>query len=161
MRDKETNMALINELKTACNRCGVTDKGILLFHHINPSLKEANIGPHLTADRILKEAGKCEILCFNCHIAHHRKYPVKGTKKPLTKSKELSLLGANIARGKNLRASLGQLDRGLLVEIRKQINLILQPISPPIEPSPTEAPVEKTVQIVQVENTLIPTFTRF
>lgn len=67
------------ELKSqlACQRCGESHPAVLQFHHSDPTKKEIMIADALrrgwSRERILEEAGKCEVLCANCHAKHHAK----------------------------------------------------------------------------------------
>jgi hypothetical protein len=90
----------IRELKDKCSRCGVTDKDVLLFHHINPGEKECDIRATLSREKIAQEAEKCEILCFNCHMKHHRKHPAGVMRKARKKKEPASVLPEPTAAGK-------------------------------------------------------------
>jgi hypothetical protein len=48
-----------------CRKCGSTDR--LEFHHIDPKLKVSHRVWSWTAERILAELIKCELLCHMCH----------------------------------------------------------------------------------------------
>jgi|YNPNPStandDraft_1061719.scaffolds.fasta_scaffold225579_1 transcription elongation factor Elf1 len=59
-----------------CEECGESDPICLVFHHPIRDLKVASI--HKLVERkasieeIKKEIEKCIVLCFNCHLKHHR-----------------------------------------------------------------------------------------
>lgn len=54
-----------------CKDCGTTDIRVFEFDHLDPSLKQFNIGnaanQGVSWERILNEIEKCEIICANCH----------------------------------------------------------------------------------------------
>ena len=56
-----------------CERCGFADYRSLVFHHRDASTKsfELSQGPHRSYAQIDAEIAKCEVLCANCHEAHH------------------------------------------------------------------------------------------
>lgn len=73
--------------KVKCERCGY-DKSFAAidFHHkrdkvLNISKAIGKLSSHSfingTANEILMEIDKCEILCSNCHREEHEKYPFK------------------------------------------------------------------------------------
>jgi hypothetical protein len=57
-----------------CVKCGENRYWLLDFHHINPLIKEENIGNLKQSGSFLKlrnEMEKCIILCKNCHSDFH------------------------------------------------------------------------------------------
>lgn len=52
-----------------CTRCGSVDS--LQLHHINPEEKEDHKIWSWREERRLTEIQKCEVLCRDCHVAHH------------------------------------------------------------------------------------------
>ena len=56
-------------LEHPCVDCGVSDPVFLEFDHLDPSIKEHNIGNLVGYkwETILKEIDKCEVVCANCH----------------------------------------------------------------------------------------------
>lgn len=58
-----------------CNRCGYNKYvGALDFHHLDPSIKEFNIGESgytRSWERVRVELDKCELVCANCHREIH------------------------------------------------------------------------------------------
>ena len=65
---------------TSCVKCGYDKcESSLTFHHLDPSIKEFNIGKvserylniNEIKDKVINELDKCEVLCFNCHIIEH------------------------------------------------------------------------------------------
>jgi hypothetical protein len=78
----------------------------------------------MTIEAITEEAKKCDIMCFNCHTAYHRKYPVN-IRRPATEAKKLARIGSCIARGQHLKESLSQLPPDLLKKIHSIITTIL------------------------------------
>ncbi len=69
----------VSELKSqlVCARCGEDHPGCLQFHHADPMQKETSVAVAVSIGwgraRILRELGKCEVLCANCHAKHHAK----------------------------------------------------------------------------------------
>lgn len=70
-RQKEVREYVRSLKSVPCLDCGVSyPPYVMEFHHRNPTEKEhdmnrlANNGSYVTIDR---EAGKCDILCANCH----------------------------------------------------------------------------------------------
>lgn len=65
---------MLGEVK--CSKCGYSENlACLSFHHRDPSNKEFGIDQRKCAmygmERLIKEAKKCDVLCMNCHTAHH------------------------------------------------------------------------------------------
>ena len=59
-----------------CGRCGYNKNSAALeFHHINPQNKLFQLDLRSLSNRkwseIESEAGKCVLLCSNCHTEHH------------------------------------------------------------------------------------------
>lgn len=59
-----------------CSRCSESRSECLDFHHINPVEKVKTISAmalsgHYSIDKIIKEMGKCIVLCANCHRVEH------------------------------------------------------------------------------------------
>lgn len=59
-----------------CSNCSEKRHYCLDFHHRDPKTKSFNfkkvIGKQLYGrDRLLEEVAKCDVLCANCHRAHH------------------------------------------------------------------------------------------
>lgn len=61
---------------TGCIYCLEKDPRCLQFHHKDPSTKKLTIsrmyGGTWSWESILKEIEKCDIICSNCHLKHHR-----------------------------------------------------------------------------------------
>jgi len=62
----------------ACERCGFANFRALEFHHANHNEKDFNVADMIrsgsSVGTIIREIGKCEVLCSNCHqIEHYRK----------------------------------------------------------------------------------------
>ena len=82
----------INSQKERCIECGITDKAVLVYHHIKPedklfALSNYNKKVH-TKELVEDEISKCVVLCHNCHMKYHQKHPVnikKEKKKEETK----------------------------------------------------------------------------
>lgn len=65
---------LLGELK--CSKCGYEKNlSCLSFHHKDPSQKKFPLDQRscsaFSFKRLVEEALKCQILCLNCHAAHH------------------------------------------------------------------------------------------
>ena len=62
-----------------CSKCGSQDG--LEIHHIDPSTKSFTLGSgwHHAWPKIEAELKKCEILCEQCHIKHHKSKAEHGT----------------------------------------------------------------------------------
>ena len=59
----------------ACSQCGESHPAAIDFHHRNPEGKSFEIAKYVESswEKLMEEAGKCEVLCSNCHrIAHTR-----------------------------------------------------------------------------------------
>lgn len=58
-----------------CSICGESHPACLDFHHLDPNIKEFNIGiivrSTYSIKKIIKEINKCIILCSNCHRKLH------------------------------------------------------------------------------------------
>jgi len=82
--NKKTTVRATKALKTkerllrslginTCNRCGNPDSRVLCFHHLHD--KEFSISSGIITNKsfetLLTEAGKCEVLCLNCHLEEH------------------------------------------------------------------------------------------
>jgi len=57
--------------RRGCTVCGETEPWVLDMHHLDPNGKEANSAQSATLKTFLKEAGKCVLLCSNCHRKVH------------------------------------------------------------------------------------------
>ena len=59
----------------SCNRCVENHPACLQFHHRDSSRKEFTIstirGGDVSAERVLAEMEKCEVVCANCHLKIH------------------------------------------------------------------------------------------
>lgn len=69
---------LINAKGGKCKLCGYNKNyAALNFHHRNPREKLFGLDTRKCSNSswasLMKEAEKCDILCFNCHMEHH--YP--------------------------------------------------------------------------------------
>lgn len=53
-----------------CSRCGTLENTEI--HHRDPSAKESHRIWSWSETRIREELAKCDILCRNCHMEHHR-----------------------------------------------------------------------------------------
>jgi len=56
-----------------CVRCGESDPICLVFHHIDPLLKEKSISKLYKSGirKVKEEIKKCILLCANCHMKLH------------------------------------------------------------------------------------------
>lgn len=72
---QQANCDFIDSFKTCCAKCGITDKRVLDFHHIDDSTKLFTLASRRIAgyaqDKIKEEIDKCEVVCANCHRIIH------------------------------------------------------------------------------------------
>ena len=71
-RSRFINQGLVDEHLRAhpCVDCGETDLVVLDFDHVDPALKDAEVGRlqfETGPDRLRREMDKCVIRCGNCH----------------------------------------------------------------------------------------------
>lgn len=65
---------LVKLMGGSCCRCGYNENlNRLHFHHVCPNQKEHDDIPTLSLEEALKEADKCALLCFDCHMDYHAK----------------------------------------------------------------------------------------
>lgn len=72
----ELKLRAIKYKGSCCEKCGYsTNASALVFHHLNPLLKDFNIGGNHCHSwtKIKNELDKCIMLCHNCHTELH--YP--------------------------------------------------------------------------------------
>ena len=76
-KSQQSNCDFIDSFKVCCAKCGINDKRVLDFHHIDESTKLFTLASRRVAgykkSTILEEIQKCEILCANCHRKEHIK----------------------------------------------------------------------------------------
>ncbi len=65
--------AIILDFKKAgCVRCGYNQNSAALdCHHKDPKIKSYEVSKAQTAEKLLLELAKCEVLCANCHRIEH------------------------------------------------------------------------------------------
>lgn len=71
-REARRNFLLNMKAQLGCRNCGLDDPIILTFHHRNPKNKNFHLSAENTTrswESTLKEVGKCDVLCFNCHYS--------------------------------------------------------------------------------------------
>lgn len=68
---KLTHAIFLLSIKKECADCGNTHPAVLEFHHLNPNIKENDIGRMTSRRKILEESKKCVVLCANCHRIRH------------------------------------------------------------------------------------------
>jgi len=58
-----------------CIECGENDPACLVFHHVDPALKEKSISKLYKSGirKVKDEIKKCIVLCANCHMKLHNK----------------------------------------------------------------------------------------
>lgn len=75
VKSQQNNKDFVDSFKTECSACGLTDKRVLDFHHIDPSTKSKAVGSMRVAGyshiNIKAEIDKCILLCANCHRIQH------------------------------------------------------------------------------------------
>jgi predicted nucleic acid-binding Zn ribbon protein len=69
-------LKLIEQKGGMCKVCGYkTCKAALTFHHLDPKIKSFEVDMRHCSNhswkKLLLEADKCDLLCFNCHIENH------------------------------------------------------------------------------------------
>ncbi len=71
LKDKLRQRMLEYLSDKSCFVCGNSDRRVLEFDHLDPTLKSFGISNAITSimkwERILVEIEKCQILCANCH----------------------------------------------------------------------------------------------
>ena len=75
LNQKDRNLEIVNEARSCgCRKCGDKRFYVLDFHHRNPEEK-ANVIAHMikssSADNLIAELAKCDVLCANCHREFH------------------------------------------------------------------------------------------
>jgi len=72
-RKKKRERFLEIKRQYVCEVCGERDPVVLEFHHIDPTIKEANVATASgwSLERLKKEIAKCCALCANCHRKLH------------------------------------------------------------------------------------------
>lgn len=92
-RRRVNKLRLIDEFGGKCVRCGyIGHPASYDFHHIDPAEKDERISIGSTNyERLRKEAGKCVLLCSNCHREVHAKL------KELEQIKSTQQLGLDLA----------------------------------------------------------------
>lgn len=76
LRSLRRKVELIGLAGGACQRCGYrANLAALHFHHRDPERKAFKLDVRVLSNKrwnsILEEAGKCELLCSNCHAEEH------------------------------------------------------------------------------------------
>lgn len=73
----DSKKGFVSEIKSKikCRKCGESKSYMLDFHHLDPTVKEADVA-RMTSntyriDRILDEIQKCIVFCANCHREFH------------------------------------------------------------------------------------------
>ena len=80
LKGMERRLFLIKKKGGACKLCGYNKcKSALTFHHIDSETKSFEIDirscRNHSLEKLILEASKCDLLCFNCHMENH--YPDK------------------------------------------------------------------------------------
>jgi hypothetical protein len=83
-RGRECKLLLIEMLGGKCAECGYCrNYSALEFHHVDPSLKKFQLDMRSLSNlrwfSVLEEAGKCRLLCANCHAEHHNPDSILGS----------------------------------------------------------------------------------
>jgi hypothetical protein len=79
-RQKYNDVIRDYKVSKGCSFCNENHPACLEFHHLDPSVKEYNIGDkmgELGLDTLFKEIDKCIVLCSNCHRKHHWNHLLK------------------------------------------------------------------------------------
>ena len=73
-RNKRMKDAKNDLKKNGCSSCGYKRCiAALVFHHSDPSVKAHSFAGAIFPQRLICEAGKCNVLCHNCHNELHAK----------------------------------------------------------------------------------------
>lgn len=59
--------------QSCCAFCGEREPVCLDFHHIDPGSKSVSLAKSHSIQEIVEEAGKCVLICRNCHAKVHAK----------------------------------------------------------------------------------------
>ena len=72
---KQRNIMLVEQAKTiGCKKCGEKREYVLDFHHLNADDKINIISRMIksaSAETLIRELNKCDVLCSNCHREFH------------------------------------------------------------------------------------------
>lgn len=79
-RNRARLAAYTIKAEKGCKYCGERDPVCLCFHHRDPKKKSFTIGASSgsyvrTEKDIRREAKKCDVVCFNCHMKLHVQAP--------------------------------------------------------------------------------------
>lgn len=83
-RRKERKSELVEKLGGKCSVCGYSkNMASFSFHHVNQEDKTENISKilHYKLSYYMAEAGKCILLCENCHREKHREKQIANSYK--------------------------------------------------------------------------------
>ena len=125
----------INSQKERCIECGITDKAVLVYHHIKPEDKLFGLGEYRkkihTKEQVENEISKCVVLCHNCHMKYHQEHPVrirkeKGTKITVKKKKKTERKKNPLSFSQRIGASLNALPTYKLESIIEQCQQIIK-----------------------------------
>ena len=91
-RGRKRKLDLLRLKGSRCRRCGYDrNYSALEFHHRNPDSKEFQLDLRSLSNRswnnILGEAGKCDLVCSNCHKEIHNPQCGSDTKKGVGSNK--------------------------------------------------------------------------
>ena len=75
-RGLRRKVRLVRMMGRSCGKCGYSGNlAALEFHHSDPASKAFSLDLRSLSNRnwqaVVAEAGKCELLCSNCHKEHH------------------------------------------------------------------------------------------
>lgn len=75
LNQKNRNVEIVEKARSCgCKKCGELRFYVLDFHHRNPEEK-ANVIAHMikssSAENLIAELEKCDVLCANCHREFH------------------------------------------------------------------------------------------
>lgn len=75
VKSQQSNSEYVDSFKTSCSACGIDDKRVLDFHHVDPETKAKGVATLRVAgyakSKIKAEIDKCILLCANCHRIEH------------------------------------------------------------------------------------------
>src|SRR6266850_352698 len=86
-RGRMRKLELVALMGGACSRCGYKrNYSALAFHHKVPGTKSFELDlrslSNRTWEKVLAEAGKCELVCNNCHAEIHNSECSMGISEP-------------------------------------------------------------------------------
>lgn len=111
IRKNAKKKCIVDAVGGKCIKCGEARLHLLNFHHVNPEHKEFAIGSRdHRLSNIFNESGKCELLCYNCHMELHYSLNEKSLRRIRYKETMLDYLKTNSCSKCGYDTCLGCLD---------------------------------------------------